>query len=431
MLLIFIMRCTERYRVKFLYAILLLSLTLFGDTNTTKVAEVVSDGEPVIVKDESGLSDDELREVAKESDTKDDKKVTIKEVFEATDEKGKVDVSALQSWDDLTPDATKYDWIRTKSGEWFKGEIKALYKDSLEFDSEEIGIYVFDLEDIANIKSYNVMSINIEDIAIIDGIIRLKDENIEIIQGDKSFKFKRSQIVSFAPDAEHETDYWSGKITLSLDRRVGNRDQFDYTTQANLKRRTSKTRLVLDYIGRIAKVNSVEITNDHRINEKFDIYLSRNFFWTPFFSEYYTDEYQNIKSQFTGGVGIGYTVIDTKMIDWDISGGPAAMYTEYGTVQAPNEKIVSSPALELSTDLEIELSKIVDFKYNYKLSLTDTKSGKYTHHMVATFENELTSWLDFDITGIWDHIDKPEKQSDGIVPDKNDFQFLLGLGVEF
>jgi hypothetical protein len=51
--------------------------------------------------------------------------------------------------------------------------------------------------------------------------------------------------------------------------------------------------------------------------------------------------------------------------------------------------------------------------------------------MLLTFENALTSWLDLDITGVWDYILSPQEASDATTPDSNDFQILIGLGVEF
>ena len=51
--------------------------------------------------------------------------------------------------------------------------------------------------------------------------------------------------------------------------------------------------------------------------------------------------------------------------------------------------------------------------------------------MIFKLENELTGWLDLDITGIWDHISLPEKREDHTAPLSNDYQVLVGLGVEF
>ncbi|MBA1433321.1 MAG: DUF481 domain-containing protein [Epsilonproteobacteria bacterium] len=125
--------------------------------------------------------------------------------------------------------------------------------------------------------------------ASFSGVLRLSGDKVTIIQGDTKYEFKKSEIASFAPDAELEKNYWSGKITLNIDIRSGNTNQKDYTSQLNLKRRTAVSSLSLDYLGRISSKDSQEVANDHRINEKYDRYISRYFFWTSVFSEYYTD----------------------------------------------------------------------------------------------------------------------------------------------
>lgn len=399
------------------------------DTDTTEI----SSNEPIVIEDTSGLTDDEIRDVAQETDTyKKTKKVSISEVVQAVDEKGAVDVSKLQSpWEELSPTPKKYDWIQTKSGEWFRGDIKAMYDDTLEFDSKEIGLYTFDFEDITQIKSYHIMSTNIEDLASFTGLLRFKDNNLTIIQGDNTFNFKKEQIVSFAKGGDLERNYWSGKITLNVDVRSGNKNQFDYTAQGYINRRTSDTRLRLDYLGRVSKVEDVQTANDHRLNEKYDVYLTRNFFWTPLFSEFYFDKFQNIESQYTAGVGLGYTLVKTNKLEWDLSGGPAYKVTNHSTVSAGEDDSVSSPSLEISTRVEYELSKINDIKFNAKMTFTDEANGQYNHHIVLGLENELLSWLDFDITAIWDRTAKPEADANGLIPKLDDFQFILGLGIEF
>ena len=416
----FTTKCTEsfslpRFLLCFFFATsLLFALEVPKDENVT---QKVSDSDLVKVEDTSGLTEDEVRQVAKKIDSKEHKKVQQK--------------TRQLRWEELSPTPVKSDWIQTKSGEWFRGQIKALYDDKLEFDSDEVGLYVFDFDDIKTIKSYHIISVNIENLASIAGILRLHDDRLTIIQGDTKYEFKRSEVVSFAPDAALEKNYWSGKITFNLDIRSGNTNQADYTAQANLKRRTAISSLVFDYLGRISSKESEQIANDHRINEKYDRYITRYFFWTPVFSEYYTDKYKNIKDQFTLGLGLGYTLIDTKKTHWSLSGGPAAIYTRYYTVETGHNSSNFSPALELSTKFEKKLSSITDFTYNYKLTFSDRDAGVYKHHMIAKFENELSSWLDLDFTAIWDYVAKPTEDSQGITPKNNDFQFLVGLGIEF
>ena len=415
--------------IKYFYILALLASFLYAQESAGESTKV--DEEKLIeVKDKSGLSDDEVRDIANTKDK--EKKVSLKQVYEVTDSKGKVDLSKMQkTWEELSPHPDKFDWVQTKSGEWFKGEIKALFDDKLEFDSDEIGLYVFDFSDISQIKSYNIISINIENLATFSGVLRLKGDNLKIIQGDTEYEFERKDLVSFAPDGALERNFWSGKVTISLDVRSGNTNQFDYSAKVNLQRRTADSRLVFDYLGRVSSKDETQTTNDHRLNQKYDIYLSRHFFWTPLFSEYYTDKYKNIDNQFTAGLGVGYTLVDTTMTEWSISGGPAVLYTKYYTVASDRPIDSVSPAIELSTHYDLDLNKITDITYDYKITYSDKNAGKYKHHMVLTLENELTSWLDLDVTGIWDYILEPEEASDGTYPVKSDFQLLVGLGIEF
>jgi hypothetical protein len=227
-----------------------------------------SETEIVIIKDESGLSNEALRQRATQSDTQKKAKVSMSQVVEATDKEGNVDLSKIQDrWEDLSPTPVKYDWVQTKSGEWFKGKILGLYSDVLEFDSDEVGMYDFDFDDVVQIKSYNIISVNIEDIASFPGILRLKNNKIKIIQGENIYEFKKEKVVAFAPAGDIERNFWTGKITLSFDIRSGNIEQYDYSAKGKVQRRTAETRLVVDYLGRTSSKGKVETANDHRVNE--------------------------------------------------------------------------------------------------------------------------------------------------------------------
>ena len=427
--------------MRLLTLLFLLHITLFGvdlppqDTNTTEnekeVIEPVEDDKLIVVEDQSGLSDDEVRSKAHKGEQK-EKSVSVSKVTDSMDADGNIDLAAIQDkWEDLSPTPKKYDWVKTKSGEWFKGEIKALYEDELEFDSDEVGIYTFDFDDVVEIKSYHIISVNIENLATFPGILRLKGKVLKVVQGENTYEFNRDDVISFAPAGEHERNFWSGKVTIGLDVRRGNTNQYDYNAKVNLKRRTAKTRLTLDYLGRNSSKNEIETANDHRVNEKYDRYLSRNFFWTPLFSEFYTDRYKNIERQISFGAGLGYTMIHTSKVEWNVSSGPGYIHTRYVTVSVGKEISVSSIALEANTKLEVELSDMTDLTFDYKMSLTNRDSGLYKHHTILSFENELNSWLDFDVSGIWDYLAVPEEDSLGVIPVKNDYQIILGFGVEF
>jgi len=420
----------------FLLFILLLSSS-YADTlenNTTQNEDESKrpNQDVIVVKDDSGLTLDEVRQKAKDSDNKKVTKVHLQEITKSIDKRGHVNLSRIQDrWEDLSPTPVKFDWIQTKSKEWFKGEIKALYDDELEFDSDEIGLHTFNFKDVIRIKSYNIISVNIENLATFPGILRLDGDKLTIIQGENRYEFNRKDVVSFAPDGLYERNFWSAKITASLDLSRGNNNQLDYSAKMTLLRRDATSRLLFDYLGRVTSEDKEETANNHRLNQRYDRYITRHFFWTPIFSELYTDPYKNINKQITLGLGLGYTLIDNKKVTWSVSGGPAFLYTRYETVTVGQDIEIFSSALDLTTQYEQELNEIVDLTFNYKLSFANKLSGSYKHHMLLTFENALTSWLDLDITGVWDYILSPQEASDATTPDSNDFQILIGLGVEF
>ena len=51
--------------------------------------------------------------------------------------------------------------------------------------------------------------------------------------------------------------------------------------------------------------------------------------------------------------------------------------------------------------------------------------------MITTLESDLISHLDLDISLVWDRVQDPEPAADGTVPNKDDFQLIVGIGYEF
>lgn len=362
------------------------------------------------VQDNSGMSEEELRKKAEKLDTKTKQK---------------------QSWESLSPKADRYDWVQTKSGEWFKGKIIGLYNDHLEFDSKEVGDYTFKMKDVQQIKSHSLMSVNIENRAVFSGILRYKDNTVTVIQGKHAYDFNIDDVVSIAPEGNREVDYWSGKITLSMDTRKGNTDQSDFAFDGKVIRRTADSILELKYLGRVSTREGELTANNQRFNQKYDLYQTRYFFWTPLVTEYYSDQFRNIKDQLTVGAGAGYTFFKKGDDELKLSVGPSVIYTQFESTNTAGQKSHTTGALEVSSELSFGINTMTDLKYNYKFTLSDKITGRYKHHMVTTLENEITSWLDFDVSLIWDYLHVPQPKEDGLIPKKNDVQLLVGIGIEF
>ena len=335
------------------------------------------------------------------------------------------------TWETSKPTATDFDWVQLVSGEWIKGEIKGLYKDSLEFDSDKLDLLTLDWEDVKYVETHIPGAAYIENYGRVYGYFVINQKKIKVINGDSVQEFDRSRLVNLITGGEQEKDYWSAKLTLGLNIRSGNTDQIDYNAKANIRRQSSFSRMILDYIGNISLTSDIETSNNHRLSGTHDIYKTRRFFWRPIFGEYFRDPFQNIDARITVGVGLGYTLVDTKRVEWDVAGGPAYQETRFVSVQSGDNLKETTPAAVLGTHYDVEATSKIDFIFDYNFIWGNEDSGGYTHHMVVTFENELTDSFDLDISMVWDHISSPTAGDDGVIPLKDDYRLILGISYEY
>ena len=338
-------------------------------------------------------------------------------------------VEKAKAW---IPSAIDYDWVQLTSNEWLKGEIKAMYQDSLEFDSDKLNLLDIDWKDVKILRSYKNSSVNIDGYGATHGILEVTNQTVQIINDYETLTFDRSQLISFAPGGEAEIDMWSIKATLSLDVKQGNTDQIDYTAKVSVKRRASKTRFLLDYIGNISKTGGgddslVETVNNHRVSANFDYYKTRYFFYSPIFAELFIDPFLNIDSRIQIGTGLGYTVIDDGKTELSFSGGPAFVRTKFISVAAGEENFESTPALVLRTNYDTALTNTLEFIVRYNIQYGNDASGGYTHHAIATLESEMTGKLGIDISLIWDKVTHPTQDADGNTPEADDYRMTIGI----
>lgn len=334
------------------------------------------------------------------------------------------------------PAAVKFDWLQLTSDEWLKGEIKSMYSDSLEFDSDKLGLLNIDWGDVRYLKSYRSCHVHLETYGAIMGMLEISDAKVMVSNGEEVKTFERTQLVSFTHAGEREIDLWATKFTLSLNLSSGNTEQMDYTARFSAKRRTAKSRFQLDYVGIVSKTDAVsgtleETVNNNRVSFSLDKYVTRKFFYTPIAGEYYRDPFQNIERRVTLGAGIGYSLYDTSKFEWNISGGPALLTTRYFSVQ-PGENIsVTTGAITLGTNMDVELSRTVDFIFKYNLQASKKEAGGYTHNMIATLESELTGSLDLDVSFLWDRISQPTVDDQGNVPKPDDYRLMFGISYSY
>jgi len=335
-----------------------------------------------------------------------------------------------RDWQPAAPMPETFDWIQLTSDEWLKGKLIAMYEDSLDFDSDELDDLTFDFGDVRQVLSAGTMQVGLVggDVAI--GKLRIDGDKVVVI-GEQTVEFERSQVLTITSGEPKESNYWSGKVGAGANFRRGNTEQLESNARVTLKRRTVTNRTELDYLGNYNVTEETTITDNQRASLDWDRFVSHRFFLSPVLTEYFRDPFQNIAHRATIGVGAGYQIIDTSKVDWQVTTGVAYQKTRFDDVAEGDPESASTPTLLVATVYDHELSGSVDFNLGYRLFLVNEESGQYTHHLVTGFEFDLIGSLDFDITLVWDRIEKPRSSSDGAIPLKDDYRLNFALSFDF
>jgi hypothetical protein len=335
-----------------------------------------------------------------------------------------------EGWQPPPPMPEKFDWVQTTSLEWLKGEFVAMYDKSLEFDSKEFDLQTLDWSDIKEVRSKGPMQVAFEDGTIAVGQVFIDSETVRVL-GDEEQVFPRAEVLSITAGAPTERNYWSIKASVGANVREGNTEQVETTGQINLIRRTPQNRINFDLISTFNRTDGDVAADNQRASAGWNRYLTKRFYWTPVYGEWFRDPFVNIAQRWTLGMGAGYEIIDTTKITWDVNGGLAYQTTSFDSVEEGESDSVNTPALVLGTKYDHKLTKSIDFLFAYNLMIVNDESGTYTHHLETGLEFELTTILDFDITIIWDRIKNPQPNAAGIVPKQDDFRLVFFLGVDF
>jgi putative salt-induced outer membrane protein YdiY len=323
-----------------------------------------------------------------------------------------------------------FDWIELTSGEWLKGELKAMQNYELEFDSDELDLQTFDWDDVRQVRSPQYLDLLFEDRTRASGPITVTPDKVRV--GDSAPReFPRDQVLGITPGGKKERRYWSGKLSAGLTFRSGNSDEAEWNANFDLRRLTPATRFQLSYIGYFSSTEGQKTANSHKASGLFDIRLSRRTFIRAPFAEYFRDPFQNTAHRATVGVGFGYEIIDGPRVDWNVAAGPAYQITWFESVQPGEDESKATPAVMLTSRFDWEVSKRVDLLLNYTGIYTSAEAAETTHHMETTLEVELSSVLDLDVSIYWDRVSQPKRDSDGNLPKPDDFRTVVALGVDF
>jgi hypothetical protein len=339
-------------------------------------------------------------------------------------------VARAQAWAPPPPEPDSFDWVQLTSGEWLKGEIRVLYQDVLEFESEELDLLSLDLEDIRVIRSAQIIILRVRSGATATGQL-LIDGDAVTVSGEDQLTTTRADILTITAGSPTERNFWSGDIAITGNFRSGNVEQVDSGISVRFQRRTVISRVTINFLSDFTQTNGVQTVDYQSGHFSWDRYRSATIFVRPFFADYFSDPFQNIAGRYNMGVGIGYQVIDTPRTDWTLFTGPTYQETVYDAVEPGENNKEKSWTLSAGTVFEISLTNRIDLLADYRFNFAKDEAGGYSHRMTSTLEIDLTDSLDFNISAEWSRTNKPKPNADGTLPQTDDYRMSMGVAYEF
>ena len=333
---------------------------------------------------------------------------------------------------DFDPQTNEFDWIKLTTGEWLCGEIKGLRADVLTFDSENLDTIDFDWGDIAEVWSQSTHLIMIDGRITHEGdTLLIKDGTVYLGEGAEQQTFTRDELRSIVPGEDEELNYWSGRFSLGAVVRSGNVNQADYTAYAFIRRETPATRWDSSYNGALSKIGGTETANNHRINSRFDWFLTGQFYVTPIGITYYRDVFQNIEYRITPFAGVGYDIFNKAPFKWTVLGGAAYQRTSYRSVLPPASDHDDTAAAIFETRAEWDITSDIEWDTEYSLTVPVPGAERNNHHFATYLAIDLAGDFILDLGLIWDRVGDPVPDINGDVPQENDLRFTLGVGYSF
>jgi putative salt-induced outer membrane protein YdiY len=333
-------------------------------------------------------------------------------------------------WQPPPPMPDEFDWVQMTSGEWLKGEIIAMYEDSMEFDSDEFDMQTLDWADIREIRSAQIVQVAFEDDVIAIGKLLLEGDTVRVM-GERDYESTRTLVLSIAAGAPKERNYWSGKFGAGLNLRSGNTEQTEYNANVSFKRRTPKNRILIDYLGNFSESDGTTIADNQSASAAWNRFVSRRFYISPVYAGFYRDPFQNIARRWTVGTGVGYQIVDTSKVEWSADVGIAYQRTDFDDVSEADDSSATTPAFAAGTRYDNELTGWMDYFFDYTFFIVNEESGTYTHRLNTGFEFEFFGDFDFDVSIVWDRIQDPRENSDGTIPEQDDFRTIFGVSYSF
>ncbi len=320
-------------------------------------------------------------------------------------------------------------WLKLTTGEWVKGSIDRIQDETVYFDSDQFDDIQIDWDDVAELRIPGPHTFRFTDRRILMGSGELKGDVVLIQSDGEVHRFQRNEFVSMIKGDGRELDNWSLNVSVGLSGQAGNTEQLSFNSSLDLRRQTALTRSTLSYTGNVATQSGAVSADNHRASVAFDVYLTRLLYIVVPSVEVFQDEFQNIQLRLTPGAGLGYHVIWTKRINWEVGTSLGYQTTRYISVQS-GSRDANDASLTFNTNLDIDLPNRFDWTASYQTQVVVTDVGKSNQNVSTTLSLDFWGPIDLDTTFQWNWVAQPVATTNGVLPTSNDYTIVVGFALD-
>ena len=209
------------------------------------------------------------------------------------------------------------------------------------------------------------------------------DDMIDRIKDEQEAELGKASIV----------EGWTGEGSLGGNISSGNTDEWNFSAALNIKREGPRWEHRIEVNVDLSEVETNR--TDERISTAYR--ARRDFLKSPLFAfgalSYDRDRFQGISHRFTESAGLGYELIDTSAIDWDVYAGPALRQTDFS-----DGTHASQVGAFIATDFKWEITDTLTLReYAGTVLAKRNKSFKTTTSLTNNLYGKLSARVDFTV----------------------------------
>ncbi|UCF47597.1 MAG: DUF481 domain-containing protein [Myxococcales bacterium] len=322
------------------------------------------------------------------------------------------------------------DWVRLASGEWLRGNIERMRDGSMEFNSDEIKLITYDWKKVLELHSPKANTFNFTDGTDLVGPAMINEELVVVQTVDGIVTRPRAELQAIIEHVRRERNYWSTVLRAGLTANAGNTENLTFNAYWQLVREDSLTRAALTYDGTFGTAARAEVANRHLAGGDVDIFVHPIIYVKALTGQLLYDKFQNVRLRATPAAGVGFHLITTYVVNWDLEFAPAgyqylSLLDPAPTVQDPQ----SDGYMMFRMFADIDFTNDIQLLLEWRTNLVYTTIRNTNHVGNLDFSLRVTTILYFDTSFLYLRTEEPFPRSDGTIPKKNDYQVVVGISL--